>query len=111
MPTIEPANTQQVLQMSPLAEKPQQATQQQPAGLVQQLNQEDNIKLNELKRTEVQDPNKKEPSDQTNPDGRAGRGSLRTKRNGKESSVAETEADTTSRIVSSSQGNKIDVVI
>lgn len=109
MPTIQPANIQQILQMSPLLEKAQQTTQQQPAGLAQQLNDEDNVKLNELKRNEVQDPDRKDPSDPTNPDGKAGQGRLRTNRKGHEPEDA--EAEETPQIVSGDQGNKIDVVV
>ena len=111
MPTIEPANTQQIIQMSPLVEKVQQSTQQQPSSLAHQLIQEDNAKQNELKRTEVQDPDRKEPSDPTNPDGRAGHGRLRTNRKAKEPKSNEIAAKELSLIVNRDQGDKIDVVV
>lgn len=106
MPTIGPANTQQVLQMSPLAEKLQQATQQQPATVAQQLNQEDRAELNELKRTEVQDPENKNPADPANPDGTRGQKRLRATGKKRKPAVAEK----TPRITGGLQENKIDVV-
>ena len=112
MSIIVPANTQQVFQMSPFAEKALQTTQQQSAGLAQQLNQEDNLKINELKSTEVQDTGRKEPSDLTNPDGKKGQGRLRTKKNeGKKSESIEVESEINPLKIGSSKINKIDVVV
>ncbi len=55
MPIIDPVNTQQVIQMGAHAEKLQQVMQNQPAVSAQQL-EDERIKAEELKRTEIQDP-------------------------------------------------------
>lgn len=55
MPIIDPVNTQQVIQMGAHAEKIQQTLQNQPMVSAQQL-EDDRIKAEELKRTEIQDP-------------------------------------------------------
>ncbi|MFQ5673319.1 MAG: hypothetical protein ACE5G9_09500 [Nitrospinales bacterium] len=109
MPTIEPANTQQVLQMSPLAEKLQQTAQQQSTGLTQQLGEEDRAKLDELKRTEVQDPENKNPTDPANPDGTLGRGRLRIRKKGRKPRTAESKESPP--VTGGLQENKIDVIV
>ena len=64
MPIIDPVNTQQVLQMGPQAEKLQQAVQNQPLLTAQQL-EEDRLKAEEQKRTEIQDPDEMSSSTET----------------------------------------------
>ena len=67
MPTTEIVNTQQTLQMGTHAEKLQQTMQQLPSTTAQQI-QEEQIAVNELKQNEVQDPEKIEATDSTNPE-------------------------------------------
>ena len=67
MPTTEIVNTQQTLQMGTHAEKLQQTMQQLPSTTAQQI-QEEQVAVNELKQIEVQDPEKIEAIDSTNPE-------------------------------------------
>ena len=67
MPTTEIVNTQQTLQMGTHAEKLQQTMQQLPSTTAQQI-QEEQVAVNELKQIEVQDPEKTEAPDSTNPE-------------------------------------------
>ena len=67
MPTTEIVNTQQTLQMGTHAEKLQQTMQQLPSTTAQQI-QEEQVAVNELKKIEVQDPEKIEATDSTNPE-------------------------------------------
>ena len=67
MPTTEIVNTQQTLQMGTHAEKLQQTIQQLPSITAQQI-QEEQVAVNELKQIEVQDPEKIEATDSTNPE-------------------------------------------
>ena len=67
MPTTEIVNTQQTLQMGTHAEKLQQTMQQLPSTTAQQI-QEEQLAVNELKQIEVQDPEKIEATDSTNPE-------------------------------------------
>ena len=67
MPTTETVNTQQTLQMGTHAEKLQQTMQQLPSTTSQQI-QEEQLAVNELKQNEVQDPEKIEATDSTNPE-------------------------------------------
>ena len=67
MPTTEIVNTQQTLQMGTHAEKLQQTMQQLPSTTAQQI-QEEQVAVNELKQVEVQDPEKIEATDSTNPE-------------------------------------------
>ena len=67
MPATEIVNTQQTLQMGTHAEKLQQTMQQLPSTTAQQI-QEEQVAVNELKQIEVQDPEKAEAADSTNPE-------------------------------------------
>ena len=67
MPTTEIVNTQQTLQMGTHAEKLQQTMQQLPSTTAQQI-QEEQVAVNELKQIEVQDPEKIEATNSTNPE-------------------------------------------
>ena len=67
MPTTEIVNTQQTLQMGTHAEKLQQTMQQLPSTTAQQI-QEEQVAVNELKQIEVQDPEKTDATDSTNPE-------------------------------------------
>lgn len=109
MPVIEPVNTQQILQMSPHAEKLQQASQNQPALTSQQLTKE-RIDLNELKRTEVQDPEHGDPSEPTNPEGKR-RGRLRRRSKAQEEGETRSGHEPTTAVTEMPRGKKIDVVI
>ena len=67
MPTTETVNTQQNLQMGTHVEKLQQTMQQLPLTTAQQI-QDEQVAVNELKQIEVQDPEKTEAPDSTNPE-------------------------------------------
>ena len=67
MPIIEPANTQQVLQMSSFVEKIQQGQQQVHHSINIYLNEE-RAALDEIKRTEIQEPENMGSADPANPD-------------------------------------------
>ncbi len=67
MPIIEPANSQQVLQMSSFVEKIQQGQQQVHHSINNYLNEE-RAALDEVKRSEIQDPENMDPSDPANPE-------------------------------------------
>jgi len=69
MPIIDPVNTQQVIQMGTHAEKMQQVMQNQPQVSAQQL-EEDRLKAEELKRTEIQDPDEMNSSKEVDADKR-----------------------------------------
>lgn len=68
MPIIEPANTQQVLQMSPAVEKV--FTEQQALHAADQARLKEQMDRDELKRTEVQDLEESNPTEPANPDGK-----------------------------------------
>ena len=67
MPTTEIVNTQQTLQMGTHAEKLQQTMQQLPSTTAQQI-QDEQVAVNDLKQIEVQDPEKIDATDSTNPE-------------------------------------------
>ena len=69
MPTTGTINTQQILQMGTIAEKLQQTIQHLPSTTAQQI-QDEQVAANELKQVEVQDPDKLEASDPSNPEGK-----------------------------------------
>lgn len=67
MSITETVNTQQILQMGPLAEKLQHTLQHLPATTGQQLRDEQTT-VNELKQTEIQDPEESAASNSTDPE-------------------------------------------
>ena len=77
MPVIEPANLQQVLQMSSAVEKVQ--AQQVLHLAADQIQDQERALLDEAKRTELQDPEETNPAEPTNPDETARRKRLRIK--------------------------------
>ncbi len=78
MPTIEPANTQQVIQMGTHVEKVQQTIQQQQGVVGQQLELE-NLESDDIKRNQVQETEDAYESDASNPDEKGKQGRLRSK--------------------------------
>lgn len=78
MPTIQPANTQQVIQMGSHVEKVQQTIQQQQSVLTQQLESE-NLKADDQKRSQVQETEDAYQADGSNPDEKGKKGRLRSK--------------------------------
>ena len=109
MPVIEPVNTQQVLQMSSAVEKVQ--AQQVQHLATDQLRDEDRAALDELKRTEVQDPEESNPSDPTDPEGQARRKKLRIKNNAQPADEMDEGAEPNLSISEGTQGSKLDIVI
>ena len=87
MPTTEIVNTQQTLQMGTHAEKLQQTMQQLPSTTAQQI-QEEQVAVNELKQIEVQDPEKTEAADSTNPEAKRNR-EIRLRKKSKENNDLE----------------------
>lgn len=72
MPIIDPVNTQQVIQMGPKAEKILLGAQNQSMVSAQQL-EEDRLKAEELKRTEIQDPDEMNSSTEVDSEKRRNR--------------------------------------
>jgi len=87
MPITEIVNTQQTFQMGTHAEKLQQTMQQLPSTTAQQT-QEEQVAVNELKQIEVQDPEKTEGADSTNPEAKRRR-EIRIRNKSKQNNVLE----------------------
>jgi len=109
MPVIGPINTQQVLQMSSAVEKVHAQLVQHLA--TDQLRDEDRAKLDELKRTEVQDAEESNPSEPTDPESRARRRRLRIKKTAQPSDEKEEGVESDLSIAKGSQGSNLDIVI
>ncbi len=77
MPVIQPANLQQVLQMSSAVEKVQAQQVQHLAA--DQIQDQERVLLDEEKRTELQDTEETNPAEPTHPDGTRRRRRLRIK--------------------------------
>ena len=90
MPTIEPANTQQVIQMGSHVEKVQQTIQQQQGVLTQQLESE-NLAADDQKRNQVQETEDAYQADGSNADEKGKQGRLRSR--AKKKAVAEAEEE------------------
>ena len=88
MPTTGTLNTQQILQMGTVAEKLQHTIQHLPSTTGQQI-QEEQIAANELKKVEVQEPEKLEASDQTKSEGKRRR-EIRLRNKSKQTNDLET---------------------
>lgn len=111
MPTIEPANTQQVIQMGSHVERLQQSIQLQSTVTAQQLDQE-RIIATELKNAEIQDPEYSNEPNPANPDGRGLRGRLRTR--GKKQvkpMTPETPQEQPPQFIERGLGAKINIVV
>ena len=113
MPTTGTINTQQILQMGTHAEKLQHTIQHLPSTTAQQV-QDDQIAVNELKQFEVQDPEKMEASEPTNPEGKR-RCEIRLRKKSTQNDDIE-ESHTHSiqnnpSKVDSHQGQKIDLTV
>jgi hypothetical protein len=78
MPTIEPANTQQVIQMGGHVEKVQQTIQQQQGVLTQQLKSE-NAEADDIKRSQVQEAEDSYQADGAKADEKGKQGRLRSR--------------------------------
>ena len=78
MPVIEPVNIQQILQMSPTVEKV--FTELQVLHATDHIRSEEQALLDEMKATEVQDPEQVPPSETTDPDGKGDRRQVRIKK-------------------------------
>ena len=92
MPITGTVNTQQVLQMGTLTEKLQQTLQQLPTITSQQL-QDEQGKLDELKRAEIQDPENPEAANPTDPEGQRRRQAGIRKKAAQEDESAEPSKD------------------
>jgi len=109
MPVIEPVNSQQVLQMSSAVEKIQ--AQQVQHLATDQLRNEDRAALDELKRTEVQDPEESNPSEPTDPESQARRQRLRIKKTAQPTDEEDDRVESNLSIQEKSQGSNLDIVI
>ncbi|MCH8208136.1 MAG: hypothetical protein IIA62_03615 [Nitrospinae bacterium] len=109
MPIIEPANTQQVLQMSSFVEKIQQGQQQVHHSINNYLNEE-RAALDEVKRSEIQEPESMDAADPANPDsGSRGRHGAASKRMEGEAQTGKVETNEPLKI-NTYKGANIDVM-
>lgn len=109
MSQIIPTNIQQVLQMSSAVEKVQ--TQQVQHLAADQIQDQERDLLDELKRTEIQDPAESEPTEPIHPDGSAKRRRLRIKKPGK-NAVKKDEGNLPPRgPAEQTQGSHLDIVV
>jgi hypothetical protein len=92
MPTIEPANTQQVIQMGSHVEKVQQTIQQQQGVLTQQLESE-NVEADDKKRSQVQEAEDSYQADGAKADERGKQGRLRSRAKKKATTEIEVEEE------------------
>ena len=109
MPVIEPANLQQVLQMSSAVEKVQ--AQQVLHLAADQIQDQERALLDEAKRTELQDPEETNPAEPTNPDETARRRRLRIKnpaQNADEEGKGSVRPQDTAE---DTQGSHLDIVV
>ncbi len=110
MPTVEPVNTQQILQMGSHVEKVQQTIQQLPSTTALQL-EEERILMDEAKRTEVPESGDSQESEASNPEGKNRKGRLRHPPSQSEQSSQADESSSSMAIPEqSNQGKSIDVV-
>ncbi len=109
MPTIQPVNTQQVLQMGTAVEKIQQTAQQLPATTAQQLSDEQ-FSLAEMKREEVQDSEEANPSEESNPEGKNRQGRLRRKMERKQKPDSDAALSGSALLAETDQGKQIDLL-
>jgi len=110
MPTIQPANTQQILSMGTHVEKIQQ-TAQQLAGVTSQQLDEERALQDEMKGSEVQDMEESNPSDQANPEGKNRRGRLKIRKRSREKETAAENGPDLPLAGGPEQGTKINVVV
>ena len=108
MSTVEPVNTQQVLQMGSHTEKLQQTIQEQPMTLSQQL-EEERVVANELKKKEIQDPENSQPIEPSNPDARGRSRRIRVHSKNLASS-SKTKKEIISNSYEKEQGNQIHII-
>ncbi len=113
MPTTGTINTQQVIQMGTLTEKLQQTLQHLPVTTGQQL-QDEQATVNEIKQTEVQDPEESAASNPTHPEGKRRRESRLRKKAAKENESENihtgSTTDSSSKAVSP-QGQHINLTV
>ncbi len=109
MPTIQPVNTQQVLQMGTAVEKIQQTAQQLPATTAQQLTEEQ-FALDEMKREEVLDSEETNASEESDPEGKNRQGRLRRKTKRKSNPDTDTALSASETLAETDQGKQIDLL-
>lgn len=114
MPVNVPFSTQLVLQMSSAVEKVQM--QQVLHLAVDQLVEEEQAKLNEAKRVEVQGLEDSKPPEPTNPEGNAARrGRVRIKKKieaaDKKEQAQRSTSTTPGRLAEAQNGTHLDVVV
>jgi hypothetical protein len=113
MPTTGIVNTQQILQMGTHAEKLQHTMQHLPSTTAQQI-QDEQVITNELKRAEIQDPDKSEPSDSTHPEGKRRREIRLRNKSKQDNDIKNSDSNFSQEIIFkdvSHQGQKINLTI
>lgn len=109
MPIIEPANTQQVLQMSPAVEKV--FTEQQVHHAGDQARLEEQLDRDEKKRTEVQDLEETNPTQPADPEGKGGRRKLIIKKKQVSTEMKEEPLSTAHPpVAEGEQGSQLDIL-
>lgn len=108
MPPIDPTHLQQVLQMSSAVEKVQMQQVQHLAS--DQIQDQERDFLDEMKRTEIQDPEESNPTEPTHPDGGQRRRRLRIKKTGSSAEKKE-QGGAPQAPGESIQGNHLDIVV
>ena len=113
MPTTGTINTQQILQMGAHAEKLQHTMQHLASTSAQQI-QDEQALTNELKRAEIQDPDKAEASDGTNSEGKRRR-DIRLRNKSKQDNDIKNSVSSSSQEIFfkdvSPQGQKINLTV
>jgi hypothetical protein len=110
MPTIEPSNTQQVIQMGSYVEKVQQTLQPQQSVRTQQLELE-NDKAVDQKRNQVEETEDSHQADGAKADGKGKQGRLRSKAKKKAATEVEEEIleEPPSAIAEKNHGGRINL--
>ena len=109
MPVIQPTNLQQVLQMSSAVEKVQ--TQQVQHLAADQIQDQERDLLDEVKRTELQDPEESNPTEPTHPDGSGRRRRLRIKKSVEKADIIEERDMSPKGPAEGSKGTHLDIVV
>ena len=109
MPIINPANIQQVLQMSSAVEKVQAQQVQHLAG--DQLEGEQLLKLENQKSSEIQEPEESRSSEGTDPDSGARQRHIRIKKKAQKPEIEEDGSPTSSHVPEDIPGGSLNVII
>jgi hypothetical protein len=109
MPVIQPTNLQQVLQMSSAVEKVQ--TQQVQHLAADQIQDQERDLLDEVKRTELQDPEETNPTEPIHPDESGRRRRLRIKKSAQNADIEGKGDQPPQGPAEDNQGTHLDIVV